>query len=178
MSCVMHEKTHDVYDPCHYQIRVQKLRPEAVVPTKAHPEDAGWDLCCTLSDDEQEKFISGMTQGSYREVSLSPGQQYMFSTGLAIGLPKGYYAQFQGRSGLATKGIVVLGGVIDESFRGEWKVILRNTSDQPVTITNTKAIAQFVLHKVPQFPLIEVEELEGTARGQNGFGSSDNKETK
>ena len=106
---------------------------------------------------------------------LMPGQRDMVPTGLCVAIPHGYEIQVRPRSGLAAKhGITALNspGTIDSDYRGEIKVILINHGDTPFTIARGERIGQLVLAPVTRLSWGEVEELDETARGAGGFGST------
>jgi dUTP pyrophosphatase len=106
---------------------------------------------------------------------LQPGARSAVPCGIAIALPHGYEAQVRPRSGLALRhGITVLNapGTIDSDYRGEIKAILVNHSSTPFTITRGMKIAQLVVAAHATVILEEVRELDVTARGQQGFGST------
>ena len=108
-------------------------------------------------------------------VELRPLCRAMVPTGLHIALPEGYEAQVRPRSGLAARhGITVLNtpGTIDADYRGEIKVILVNLSDTPFTINPGERIAQMVVARHERVEWEETEELDETARGEGGFGST------
>ena len=108
-------------------------------------------------------------------VELRPLCRTMVPTGLHIALPEGYEAQVRPRSGLAARhGITVLNtpGTIDADYRGEIKVILVNLSDTPFTINPGERIAQMVVARHERVEWEETEELDETARGEGGFGST------
>ena len=92
--------------------QVKKLSPDAMLPTKANVSDAGIDI---------------YTNESY---TLAPGERHMFTTGIACAIPDGYVALLWDRSGLGSKGIHRFAGVIDSGYRGEWKVILYNSTNE------------------------------------------------
>lgn len=108
-------------------------------------------------------------------IILKPGEIKLIKTGIAIALQQGYEAQVRPRSGLALKnGITVLNtpGTIDSDYRGEVCVILINHSKIDFTITRGMRIAQIVIAKYEQAKIIQVENLDETARGDGGFGST------
>ena len=109
------------------------------------------------------------------EVVLEPGERVLVPTGLRVGIPEGYEIQIRPRSGLALKhGITVPNtpGTIDSDYRGELKVILINHGTEPFAIARGDRIAQLVLAPVVQARWDEVEDLDETARGAGGFGST------
>lgn len=106
-------------------------------------------------------------------IEIKPGGRCLIPTGLFIALPKGYEAQIRPRSGLALKhGLTVLNspGTIDADYRGEIGVVLVNTSNVPVRITDGERIAQIVIAKHETIEWEVVEELPSTERGEGGFG--------
>ena len=108
-------------------------------------------------------------------VVLKPLERSLIKTGLFIELPVGYEAQVRPRSGLAfKKGITVLNspGTIDADYRGEIGVILVNLSNEEFTVENGERVAQLVIAKHERAEWELVEELEETARGAGGFGST------
>jgi dUTP pyrophosphatase len=137
---------------------VQRLDPRAVLPTRAHPGDAGLDLCA-LDD-----FV------------LAPGERGRIPTGVAIELPAGHAGLVLPRSGLAARhGIALVNapGLIDEGYRGELQVLLLNT-DRAETFHGSAGdrIAQLVVIEVPAIDVAELDVLAETARGAGGFGST------
>jgi dUTP pyrophosphatase len=106
---------------------------------------------------------------------LEPGKRAMVETGIAIALPAGFEAQVRPRSGLAAKnGVTVLNspGTIDADYRGEIKVILINHGDVSFEIERGMRIAQLVIAPVTQVTWNAVADLDETARGAGGFGST------
>ena len=139
-------------------MRIQKLRPDAVLPEYAHgpEEDAGMDL------------------RAVEEVTLEPGVPQLVPTGLAVEVPPGYEAQVRPRSGLALKHAIAMPnapGTIDPGYRGEVRVILLNLGREPYTIHAGDRIAQMI---VARYEAVEWSEgdLAGSRRGTAGFGSS------
>lgn len=128
------------------------------MPTRAHHDDAGFDLHALESE------------------TLAPGERALVRTGIAIELPRGHAGFVLPRSGNAARhGIALVNapGLIDEGYRGEIQVLLLNTDrSEPFAIEPGDRIAQLVIVQVGTPDLIEVESLEGTSRGAGGFGSS------
>lgn len=113
-------------------------------------------------------------------ITLKPGERQLIPTGLAIALPEGYEAQIRPRSGLAFKnGVTVLNspGTIDADYRGEIKVILANLGTEPFTVERGMRVAQMVIAAYSQVAWNVVEQLDETARGAGGFGSTGVKKT-
>ncbi|GEP47729.1 deoxyuridine 5'-triphosphate nucleotidohydrolase [Microbacterium saccharophilum] len=128
------------------------------VPVYAHPGDAGADLV------------------SAESVRLEPGRRALVGTGVRIALPDGYVAFVVPRSGLAAKhGITIVNapGTVDAGYRGEIKVSLLNTDlDSAFDIAPGDRIAQLIVMPVPRATFLPVTTLEGSARGDGGFGST------
>lgn len=106
-------------------------------------------------------------------VTLAPLERSAIPTGLFIAIPVGYEAQIRPRSGLSAKhGVTMVNapGTIDSDYRGEWRVLLINLSDQPFTVQDGDRIAQVVVAKCEQVQWEEVDELDETQRGAGGFG--------
>ena len=137
------------------ELRVQKLHPQAKLPTFAHASDAGMDLYCV------------------EELALAPGERGQVRTGIALGIPEGYVGLIWDKSGVSHKrGIKTLGGVIDSGFIGEILVGILNTGEEPQTFSIGDKIAQILIQKVEHPTIIETDSLEDTARGAQGFGST------
>ncbi len=118
---------------------------------------------------------AGMDVLSAESVTLKPGQRHAVATGLAMAIPQGFEIQVRPRSGLALKhGISVPNtpGTIDSDYRGELKIILINHGADEFTIARGDRVAQLVIAPVVQASWEEVEDLDETARGQGGFGST------
>lgn len=118
---------------------------------------------------------AGMDVVSAEDVTLAPGARHAVATGLALAIPAGFEIQVRPRSGLALKhGITVPNtpGTIDSDYRGELKVILINHGGEPFQIRRGDRVAQLVLAPVTRAGWLEVDELDDTARGAGGFGST------
>ncbi len=140
------------------RVRIQKLRPDAVLPAYAHGahEDAGMDLCAV------------------EDATLEPGVPRMVPTGLTVEIPPGYEAQVRPRSGLALKHAIAMPnapGTIDPGYRGELRVILLNLGREAYTVRAGDRIAQMVVARYEAVEWVE-ESLADSARGTGGFGSS------
>ncbi len=135
-------------------VSFKKLRPEAIVPYQKDPQSAGWDLATPDA------------------VTLKAGERKLFPLGIAAEFPDGYVALFRDRSSFGAKGIQVLAGVVDASYRGEWTVVLLNTSNLNYTIAAGDRIAQCLFFPIAPANVEEVQALSDTARGAGGFGSS------
>lgn len=118
---------------------------------------------------------AGMDVVAAEDRTLAPGDRAAVATGLAMAVPDGFEMQIRPRSGLALKhGITVANapGTIDADYRGELKVILVNLGHEPYAIARGDRIAQAVLSPVVRASWLEVHELDPTARGEGGFGST------
>ena len=118
---------------------------------------------------------AGMDVVAAEELVLAPGARHAVATGFAIAIPEGYEVQVRPRSGLALKfGITCLNtpGTIDADYRGEVKVILANLGSEAFEIRRGDRIAQLVPAAVQRAAFAEVDELDETARGAGGFGST------
>lgn len=133
------------------RVRVEKRHPKAQMPKKAHATDACFDLVC----------VEG------KRIEL--GETRTLEIGLAIQLEPGWEAQVRGRSGLASKGIVVHPGTIDHLYRQPIRVLVHNLSGRPYIVQAGDRIAQLKISRVWN---VELEEgpLEETTRG--GLGST------
>ena len=142
------------------QVKIKRIHPLAKLPKQAREGDAGMDLF------------------SVEELDLQPGSSALIATGIQMQLPEGTEAQVRPRSGLALKhGITVLNspGTIDAGYRGEVGVILINHGKEVFHVERHMRIAQLVVQYIPQVRIEEVEVLEASARGEQGFGSSGTK---
>jgi dUTP pyrophosphatase len=139
------------------ELRVKKLVDSAQLPTRSSEAAVGYDL----------HSVSGYV--------ILPGRRAVVSTGISVQLPPGVYGRVAPRSGLAVKnGIDVGGGVIDPDYTGELKVVLFNHDQNPFVIKPGYRIAQLILERCEVPPVLEVQRVVETQRGQSGFGSSGN----
>jgi len=129
------------------------------LPAYATADSAGMDLLAAVA----------------APVTLAPRERRLIPTGIAIALPPGTEAQVRPRSGLALKhGITVLNapGTIDADYRGEVGVILVNTGDAPFVVERGSRIAQMVVAAYARVAWTLSDDLEASARGAGGFGST------
>lgn len=137
------------------EVKIKKLHPDAILPTYAHPSDAGMDFYALY------------------DTVIPPQQRMVMSTGIAIELPTGTVLLIWDKSGLAANaGITCLGGVVDAEYRGEIKITLYNTTPVPYAVKAGHKIAQGLLQLVSQATLVEANSLTDSARGTGGFGST------
>jgi dUTP pyrophosphatase len=139
------------------QIPTQRANPQANVPTVATHGAAGVDL---LAD---------------HDAVIPAGSWALIKTGLKMAIPYGFAGLICSRSGLALKtGLIVLNapGVIDSDYRGEIGVILANFGNQDYPLRAGDRIAQMVFQRIEQPEFVVVDDLDETARGEGGFGST------
>lgn len=135
-------------------LRVKKLDSNAVIPTKGTNYSAGYDLYCI------------------EDVVLQPLKTIKVRTGISVAIPKHCYGRIAPRSSLGVKGIIVHAGVIDSDYRGEIVVLLQSTESE-YSINKGDRVAQLILEKYEeQSTVLEVDELDCTDRGEDGFGST------
>ena len=143
-------------------LKIQKLNPNATVPTYGSADAAGADLYACLET----------------PLTIAPHQTFLVKTGIAIAIPTGYVGLIFARSGLACKRDLAPAnkvGVIDSDYRGEIMVALHNHGTEPRTVEPGERIAQIAIMPVSQ-PTFEVtDSLDQTQRGQGGFGSTGTK---
>ncbi|MDA3886324.1 MAG: dUTP diphosphatase [Candidatus Delongbacteria bacterium] len=140
-----------------FEVKVKKLSDKAILPSYAHPGDAGLDLF------------------SIENKTLESGKSYLVKTGISIQLPKNTEAQIRPRSGLALKHTISLTntpGTIDEGYRGEIGVIMINHGRDDFKVTTGMKIAQMIIKPVYEVKITEVNDLNDTSRGEGGFGST------
>ncbi len=139
-------------------IKVKKLRPHAILPQRATPGATGLDLFACIDGD-------GV-------IALGP-QPRLIGTGIAIEVPRGYDVQIRPRSGLSSRGVGVTLGTVDSDYRGEVMVTMYLFSpDATFEVRHGDRIAQMVISRAVDMPLVEVEELRPTERGSGGHGST------
>lgn len=138
-------------------VKVKRLSPNAVSLKYQRQGDAGFDLALSEA------------------LHLSPGETKAFPIGWAFAIPQGYEIQIRARSGLSLNTKLRLSnslGTLDSNFRGQVCVIFDNIGTTPICLPQGSRIAQGVLKQSPVANFIEVDELDKTVRGEQGFGSS------
>ena len=141
------------------QIRVRRLDPDAPLPARQHAGDAGYDLIARV------------------DARLEPGGgRALVPTGIAMAIPEGYAGFVQPRSGLALRhGVTCLNtpGLIDAGYRDEISVLLVNLDPhEAFAVHRGDRIAQLVIQRVEAVEWTEVDELDDSARGTGGWGST------
>lgn len=141
------------------EIKIKKIKPDAVIPTRGSSSAAGYDLYACIEND----------------IVIKPNENVKIGTGLAIAVPDGYFGAIFARSGLAAKQNLRPAncvGVADSDYRGEYIVALHNDSNESRIIKRGERIAQLVVMPFLPVEFLEVDELDETARGEGGFGST------
>lgn len=141
------------------EIKIKKINKEAKFPTHGSEYSAGYDLYACIPTETIVKPFSTLEVG----------------TGLIMALPEGTFGAIYARSGLATREHLRPAncvGIIDSDYRGEIKIVIHNDSEEIQKITPGERIAQLVLQKYIPMSFQEVDELDETARGEGGFGST------
>lgn len=136
------------------KVKIKKLNSDAKIPFLATEHSAGFDLY------------------SVEDYELHAGETKAISTGIAMEIPEGKCYQIWDRSGMGFKGIHRFAGLIDSDYRGEFKIVLFNSTKQAFKISKGDRIAQVIItdYYKPEFE--EVSELSETKRGEGRFGSS------
>jgi dUTP pyrophosphatase len=143
--------------PITIQIKRLASGHDLPLPAKMTAHAAGFDLAAAVE----------------QSAPIAPGEIRLVPCGFAMALPPGYEAQVRPRSGLAVRhGITMINtpGTIDADYRGEVQVPLINLGKSLFTIERGMRIAQMLIAPVPQVDLVEVPDLDATARGSGGFG--------
>ena len=152
------------------KIKIKKLTDNAVIPHKAHPTDAGFDLTAT-----------SCTMDEYGSM--------VYGTGIAVEIPEGYVGLVFPRSSICKKDLMLTNsvGVIDSGYRGEIMAKFKPTdsfnfydcdiiAESPVACNNIygigERIAQLIIMPIPHIEFVEADELSDSDRGEGGFGSS------
>ena len=145
---------HISFQPKSVELKFKKLTDTAI-PFKYSREG---DACMDMYADS--------------DAVIYPHETVIIKTGIAVEIPEGFEGIVRGRSGLASQGISVHIGTIDETYRGDIGVIITNNSMQVFGIHKGNRIAHFTVKPVYPVHLTEVEELSETERGEQGYGSS------
>ena len=140
------------------KVLIKRLDPGVPLPIYAKGGDAGADIVSAV------------------DITLAPGERALVPTGISIALPDGYVALVHPRSGLAIKhGVTMVNapGTVDAGYRGELKLIIINHDRiESVSFKRGDRVAQLVIQQVERAEFIEVQELPGSGRGTDGFGST------
>ncbi|MFA5258905.1 MAG: dUTP diphosphatase [Candidatus Pacearchaeota archaeon] len=135
-------------------VKIKKLHPDAKIPLLGTPHAAGFDLY------------------SVEDHEFQPGETYAMSTGVAMEIPIGKAYFIWDRSGMGFKGMHRFAGLIDSDYRGEFKIILFNSTKEIFKISKGDRICQVVIQDYYTPDFVEVSELSETSRGEGRFGST------
>jgi dUTP pyrophosphatase len=133
---------------------IRRLEPAAILPTRAHPDDAGLDLY------------------ALEDTLVPPGEGRLLRTGVAVAVPAGHVGLVCDRSSLARRGLKTAGGVIDAGYRGELGVVVWNISPEPQPVKKGERCAQLLVIPIATPAPVESQDLGDTVRGLGGFGST------
>jgi dUTP pyrophosphatase len=136
------------------ELPIRRLDPAAIIPTRAHHDDAGLDLY------------------GLEDATVAPGEGKLLRTGVAVAVPAGHVGLVCDRSSLAKRGLKTAGGVIDAGYRGELGVVVWNISSAPQAVKKGERIAQMLVVPIATPAPVETADLGVTARGAGGFGST------
>ena len=136
------------------ELPVRRLEPAAILPTRAHADDAGLDLY------------------ALEDAVVPPGEGRLLRTGVAVAVPAGHVGLVCDRSSLAKRGLKTAGGVIDAGYRGEVGVVVWNLSREPQPVKKGERAAQLLVIPIAAPAPVESEDLGATVRGAGGFGST------
>ena len=136
------------------ELKVKKIHKDAKLPLYQHKWDAGLDIFSVIDS------------------VLNKGEVKAIPTGIQVAVPEKHVGLIWDKSGISLQGVHRLAGVVDSGYRGEVRVVLVNLGEKPFVIKKGMKIAQMLIQKVAEVQVIEAEELEETARGIKGFGST------
>jgi dUTP pyrophosphatase len=136
-------------------LKIKKLHPDAKIPSYGHPGDSGMDIF------------------SIEDKLIKAGEREIIGTGISMEYPEGFCTLIWDKSGMSGNfGIKVMGGVFEHSYRGEYKIILLNTTKQDYGVKKGQKIAQVLVQPIINATIEESQELSETKRGEGGFGST------
>ena len=136
------------------KLKVKRIHEDAKLPLYQHKGDAGLDIFSSI------------------DCVLEKGEVKPISSGIKVAIPEGYVGLIWDKSGISLKGVHRLAGVVDSGYRGEVRVVMVNLGDEPFVIEKGMKIAQLLIQPINEVEVVEVEELEDTSRGEEGFGST------
>lgn len=139
------------------KIKVKRLKDNAKLPTYAHPGDVGMDMY------------------SLEEVTIPPMGHYRLWHGFAMEFPEGYAAIVKDKSSISKAMLHTMGGVFDAGYRGEYNTHLVNLGSEPYTIEVGDKVSQLIIYPVAIAELEEIDTLNESVRGEQGFGSTGRK---
>ena len=137
------------------ELQVHRLREHARLPEFAHDDDAGMDL-----------FVA-------EETTVPARGRAVVHTGIAMVFPKEYVALIWDKSGLANHhGLTTIAGVFDAGYRGEYNIVITNTTDEDYVFARGDKVAQVLIQKIEHPHLTVIDDLPESERGSGGFGST------
>lgn len=144
------------------KLQWKPLTATAKAPAKAFSQDAAYDL-----------FADCPTES----ICIEPGKTKIIPSGVAIMPPAGWCCDIRGRSGMNSKGKLVILGLVDAFYTGPWGIVMYNSTDKDIWIAHHDKIAQFTVQRIVESELEQVETLEvpSDSRGAVGFGSTGQK---
>jgi len=161
------------------KVYFKKVREDTQLPNAVNHGDAGADARIMgfkkIQKSSVEKKLIDIEQDEY---TLQPLERIACPLGFATAIPEGYYFKVVPRSGLALwEGLTILNtpGTIDAGYRNEWMAIVANVSNKEVTLKKGERICQIILCKLPEYEIVETDELPESERGLGGFGSTGKK---
>ncbi len=141
------------------ELKIKKMRNNAIIPTKGDTEAAGIDLYACIDE----------------PITIASGNTAKIPSGIACEFPKGYFGLVVPRSSVGAKRRLKLAntaGIIDNSYRGEILMIFANENKIPQTINPGERLAQMILLPYVTYNIVETDSLSETERGEGGFGST------
>ena len=154
------------------EMKFKRLSDTMIVPTKAHDTDACFDI---YADCPKDIFYDWDRREDVNGIRIEPGCAKTINTGFATNIPNGYFAAVFPRSGMGIMRHLRLSnstGIIDSGYVGEWLISIYNDGNETQIIKHGDRIAQFAILPVLDVNLTEVNELDKTDRGADGFGST------
>jgi len=136
------------------ELKIKRIHPEAKLPSYGHPGDAGLDLFSCV------------------DCVLDEGDVRAVQTGIKVAIPPGHVGLIWDKSGISLRGVHRLAGVVDAGYRGEIQVVMVNLGCEPYEIKPGMKIAQMLVQPVHEVKVVEADDLDGTTRGEGGFGST------
>ena len=148
----------NVIYPPKMDVLIKRLSDTATLPTYGSEKAACFDVSADFRGRDS--------------ITMPPHSTVKIGIGWAFQPPIGCMLQILQRSGLASKGIFPVGGIVDEDYRGEVLVALHNSTNNDFIVKHGDRIAQIALRRYSQANFTEVTDLDNTSRGSNGFGST------
>ena len=149
------------------ELKIKKMRDDAIIPTRGSIEAAGIDLYACL-DEECEGIYDSC-------IIIKPGETVMFGSGIACDFPEGYWGMVVPRSSIGWKKNLTIPqcmGVIDNDYKGEIKIVFTNIGKETQIISSGDRVAQMILLPYATYNIVETDTLSETERGEGGFGST------